>query len=104
MMCAVPALHSTALLIFYIASAFCHPKHSQTFRDDTSLIMDATSEILRLTDKVAHVPALRLSQAHVTQIMQAVQVCTSGVMVIHPQLHSHRVDIEKKQDETAMPG
>jgi len=69
--------------------------------DDTSRIMDVTSEILRFADKVAHAPALSLAR---TQIMQAVQVTLYGVQVVHYSLHSRRVDIEKEQNGATILG
>ena len=61
---------------------------SQTFREDTFLIMDATIETLRLVDKVAQILALSLAEALAMWIMQAVEVCILGVLVIDRLLHS----------------
>ena len=49
--------------------------------------MDATSEILRLADKVAHVPGLSLARMLATQIMQGVQVTLYGVLLSRYSLH-----------------
>jgi len=50
--------------------------------------MDATIETLRLIDKVAQILALSLAEALAMWIMQAVEVCILGVLVVDHLLHS----------------